>query len=341
MIVEDGFEVLYEEDCPVWGDGEVVVYGYGNQGRAQALCLRDSGVRVAVALRPDSPSRALATADGLEVVAPEEASRGELLIWAVPDEAIPVAAELLGTVPAGTAWLFLHGLALRWGWVEPPADVDVLLLAPQGPGSVLRQAWLAGEGLPAALAVERDVSGRGRERLLGCARALGCARGGLFWTTIAEETVVDHFGEQAVLCGGVPALVRAAWETLVEAGYGPQTAYIECLMQLKLLVDLMYERGVEGMRSAISATAHFGARENGEDVIGPETRRRLGGLLEGLERGDFARRWREASRGPGQDEPPWEMTDADEAFEAAGERVRRLLRWPGLSGRREGGADNG
>ncbi|MBD3371095.1 MAG: ketol-acid reductoisomerase [Candidatus Coatesbacteria bacterium] len=322
------FQVLHEEDCPRWTGGRIVIYGYGNQGRAQALCLRDGGLPVVVALRPGSPSREPAAADGLTVIEPVEAAKAELLVWAVPDEAMTDAAKGLGTVRAGSSWLFLHGLAPRWGWIEPPETVDILLLAPQGPGAALRSAYASGAGLPAAIAVEHDASGKAHQRLLAYARAIGCARGGLFRTDLAEETVVDHFGEQAVLCGGVPALVRAAWETLVAAGYGPETAYIECLMQLKLLVDLMYKRGVEGMRRAVSPTALFGAREYGAAVIGPETRGRLTDLLKTLESGEFAASWRATSKAGWNDGEL--TTERDDTFEAAGRRVRRCLRWPGL-----------
>ncbi len=322
------FQVLHEDDCPRWTGGRIVIYGYGNQGRAQALCLRDGGLPVVVALRPGSPSREHAADDDLTVIEPAKAGKAELLVWAVPDEAMTDAAARLGEVRGGSSWLFLHGLAPRWGWIEPPEAVDVLLLAPQGPGAALRSAYASGAGLPAAIAVERDASNKARERLLAYARAVGCARGGLFQTDLAEETVVDHFGEQAVLCGGVPALVRAAWETLVAAGYGPETAYIECLMQLKLLVDLMYERGVEGMRRAVSPTALFGARKQGAAVIGPEVRERLTNLLKTLESGEFAASWRAASTTGWSGEEL--SNERHDAFEAAGHRVRSGLHWPGL-----------
>ncbi|MBD3400649.1 MAG: ketol-acid reductoisomerase [Candidatus Coatesbacteria bacterium] len=325
-------EVLYEADCPPPAVEFVTIYGYGNQGRAQALCLRDGGRPVRCALRPGSSSRELAAADGIPVVEPGAAAETDLLVWAVADEAIPAAARLLADVRANSSWLFLHGLAVSKGWLEPPPDVDLLLLAPQGPGTALRTAFVSGDGLPAALAVEQDASGRARRRLLGYARAVGCARGGLFWTTFAEETVIDHFGEQAVLCGGVPALVEAAWQVLVEAGYDPRSAYIECLMQLKLLVDLMYEGGPAALRRAISPTALYGAQSRGRHVIGPQTRERLRKLLEELEGDRFARDWRWISSRKDWPRRREELLNADAAIEKAGRWVRDKLNWPGLEG---------
>ena len=324
------FEVFYEADCPELAVESITIYGYGNQGRAQALCLRDGGYPVRCALRPDSSSRKRAASDGVPVVDPAAAAETDLLVWAVADEAVPKAFDLLVSIRPKSSWLFLHGLVIDRGWLMPPADVDLLLLAPQGPGTALRKAYTSGRGLPAALAVEHETSGRAEERLLGYARALGCARGGLFHTTFAEETIIDHFGEQAVLCGGVPALVEAAWRTLVDAGYDPHSAYIECLMQLKLLVDLMYERGPAGMRRAISATALYGAQTRGRRVIGPETHRKLAELLSDLENGSFADDWRSASASEDWPQKRIEYLGEDDAIDKTGRYVRESLHWPGL-----------
>jgi len=325
-------EVLYEGDCPVLGLGRVAVLGYGNQGRAHALNLRDSGVDVTVALRPGSSSIDAARAERLAVCGIDDVAGADVLVWAIPDEAIPGAAQSFKNVKDGQLRLFLHGLAVTWGWLVPPENTDVALLAPQGPGAALRGLYLAGGGLPAALAVERDVTGTAKGRLLAYARLVGCARGGLLWTTFREETVVDHFGEQAVLCGGVPALVRAAWDTLVEAGHDPRLAYIECLMQLKLLADLMYERGTAGMRGAISGTALDGAATGGEDVIGRGTRKRLNALLKEIESGAFAERWLSESKSPDWPRERLRLLGGADSFEEAGRWVRENLRWPGLGG---------
>jgi ketol-acid reductoisomerase len=325
-------DVLYEEDCPDLDLGRVAVLGFGNQGRAHALNLRDAGVEVTVVLRERSKSIEAARGEGLRVSRIADAAGADVLVWAVPDEAVPDAAADFQNVKDGQLWLFLHGLAVTWGWITPPGNVDVALLAPQGPGTALRETYLSGGGLPAALAVERDYTGSAGKRLLAYARSAGCARGGLLWTTFREETVVDHFGEQAVLCGGVPALVRAAWETLVGAGHDPRLAYVECLMQLKLLADLMYRYGVSGMRRRISQTALYGAATGGGGVIAGETRGLLAALLERLETGEFAERWLAASR---RDEGRAErerLLGGGDPFEEAGRWVRENLRWPGLGG---------
>jgi ketol-acid reductoisomerase len=327
--------VLFEGDCPVFDLGRVAVLGFGNQGRAHALNLRDAGADVAVALRPGSPSIEGARAEHLPVCGLDEAADSDVLVWAIPDEAIPDAAQSFKNVKDGRLWIFLHGLAVTWGWITPPDKADVVLLAPQGPGAALRNLYLAGGGLPAALAVERDSTGTAQARLLAYARLVGCARGGLLWTTFREETVVDHFGEQAVLCGGVPALVRAAWDTLVESGHDPRLAYIECLMQLKLLADLMYERGTAGMRGAISGTALFGAATAGLSVIGPETRERLRALLEKTESGAFAERWLAASGKPDWPRERLRLLGGADPFEEAGRWVRENLRWPGIDGEKK------
>jgi len=329
---------FYEEDCPVLDLGRVAVLGFGNQGRAHALNLRDAGADVEVALREGSPSADAARAEHLSVCGFDEAAGADALVWAVPDEAVPDVAPFFKKVKDGRLWLFLHGLAVTWGWITLPENADVALLAPQGPGGALRNLYLAGGGLPAALAVERNFTGSAKERLLAYARLVGCARGGLLWTTFREETVVDHFGEQAVLCGGVPALVRAAWDTLVGAGHDPRLAYIECLMQLKLLTDLVYERGTAGMRGKISGTALYGAATGGGDVIGPETKNRLRALLEQIESGAFADRWLAVSAAEGKSgKPDWprereRLLGAADPFEEAGRWVRENLRWPGLGG---------
>ncbi len=325
-------EVLYDRDCPVLDLGRVTVLGFGNQGRAHALNLRDSGGDVRVALRENSPSAGAVRGEGLVTCRIAEAADADVLVWAIPDEAVPGVAGNLDGVKDGRLWLFLHGLAVTWGWIDPPKNADVVLLAPQGPGSAMRDLFVRGGGLPAVLAVERDYTGTAKRRLLSYARLVGCARGGLLWSTFREETVVDHFGEQAVLCGGVPALVRAAWETLVEAGHDPHLAYIECLMQLKLLTDLMYSSGVSGMRRRISETALYGAATEGEGVIGEETKGLLKNLLDRLESGWFAEHWLEASRGEEWPRERKRLVGKKDSFENAGRWVRENLLWPGIEG---------
>ncbi|MCK4594330.1 ketol-acid reductoisomerase [bacterium] len=327
-------EVLFEKDCPAMNLGRVIVLGLGNQGRAHALNLRDSGVEVHVALREGSESAESARNEGLTVCRIAEAAEADVVVWAIPDESMPDAAGTLVGIKDGQLWLFLHGMSVTWGWIDPPKNADVVLLAPQGPGTALRELYQGGGGLPAVLAVETDYTGSAKERLLAYARLVGCARGGLLWSSFREETVVDHFGEQAVLCGGVPALVRAAWETLVEAGHDPHLAYIECLMQLKLLTDLMYSSGVSGMRRRISQTALYGAATEGEGVIGEETKELLKNLLNRLESGGFAKHWLAASRGGEWPRERKRLVGGGDSFGDAGRWVRKNLHWPGIGGKK-------
>lgn len=269
----------------------VAVIGFGNQGAAQARNLRDCGVAVVVGARPGGPSAGRAAAEGFAIASPADAARsaGTVAVL-VPDEAIPALwAALAPSLPDGVLVLFAHGFALLYGGLAIPDRVDVGLVSPTGPGSVLRSTFEAGRLLPAYVAAAHDASGEALGRVRAYAEAIGC--GPLWPTTVREETEVDLFGEQVVLCGGMNALVTAAFEVLVARGYAPEIAYLECVHQLKFLADLLYARGVAGFRRGISGTALYGDVTRGPRVIGPESRRAMEAVLEEIRSGAFAREW--------------------------------------------------
>ncbi|MBD3367493.1 MAG: ketol-acid reductoisomerase [Candidatus Eisenbacteria bacterium] len=272
-------------------DGRRVgVIGYGSQGEAQALNLRDSGVDVVVGLREGSPSADRARTAGLDVTSVRGAAGSDIVALLIPDEEIvhAFAESVEPVVEEGSTLVLAHGFALRFGGLEIAGGIDVVLVAPMGPGTLLRERYQAGTGLPAAYAVDRDATGRARQTALEYGAAIGCARVGLFETGVAEETEVDLFAEQAVLVGGVIRLIEAAFETLVEAGYDPAVAYMECLYELGLTADLMQRFGVSGMRNRISRTALFGDLTRGGRIIGEETRNGMRQVLEEIRNGRFA-----------------------------------------------------
>ncbi|MCP4247574.1 MAG: ketol-acid reductoisomerase [bacterium] len=307
----------------------VAVVGYGNQGRAHALNLRDSGVAVAVGQRPGA-SFDRAVKDGFDVMAvPSVVERAALVILSLPDE---TAAEVFGREVAdklqpGMALGFVHGFNIRYGFIEPPDGVDVIMVAPKGPGSLLRSLYVEDKGLPALLAVERDCTGSARATALAWAAGIGATRAGVVETTFADETETDLFGEQVVLCGGVTALCKAAFETLVDAGYEPEFAYLECVHELKQIVDLIYESGLTAMRARISNTAEYGDLTRGPRLITDQTRQEMKRILAEIRSGDFAREWiAECRAGMGRFRR-LHQADAGTEFERAGEAVRALMPW--------------
>ncbi len=278
----------------------VAVLGFGNQGEAQALNLRDGGVQVVVGARPGGAGEARARAHGFAPV-PLEAAARRAAVCAVllPDERVPALwPAVAAALPPRAGVVFAHGFNLLYGDLPFPADADVVLVSPTGPGGVLRERYQHGEGLPAYLAVHRDGSGGAWALAERYAAGIGSARARLWRTTVREETEVDLFGEQAVLCGGMNALVTAAFETLVARGYAPEIAYLECVHQLKYLADLLHARGVAGMRRGISGTALYGDLTRGPRVVGAESRAAMAALLEEIRSGAFAREWAaESARG--------------------------------------------
>jgi ketol-acid reductoisomerase len=269
----------------------VAILGYGNQGRPHALNLRDSGVaELRIALRPDAPRTAQASADGFEIVRPAEAAAwADLLALLIPDEtqADLYQAELAPHLRPGTALLFAHGLAIRFGLIAPRPDLDIILVAPKGPGTALRSEYEAGRGLVALKAVHQDATGTAEPLALSYAAALGSGRAGILPTSFAEECEADLFNEQAVLWGAIPELILAGFETLTEAGFSPEIAYFECLTEVKLIADLIYARGIAGMREAISNTAEFGALEGGARIVTEATRAEMRRVLAEVRSGAF------------------------------------------------------
>ncbi|MBV9434673.1 MAG: ketol-acid reductoisomerase [Acidobacteria bacterium] len=290
-------KIYYENsaDLALIRSRKVAVFGYGSQGHAHALNLRDSGVEVRVALEPQSRSRSKAEGAGFKVHSPREAAEwGDVLVILVPDtvqpklykEAIaPALSQKTKTL------LFAHGFNIHFKTLTPPAHADVIMIAPKGPGHRLREVFAEGGGIPGLLAVHQDASGSARALALSYAKGIGCTRAGVIETSFGEETETDLFGEQAVLCGGVSALVKAGFETLVEAGYQPEIAYFECLHELKLIVDLMYRGGLNFMRYSVSDTAEYGDYTGGPKVVTKETYATLRKMLAEIRNGDFARQW--------------------------------------------------
>lgn len=273
---------------------KVAIIGYGSQGHAHALNLRDSGVSVRVGLPPESPSRAKAQKDGLTVNTPAEAAAwADVIMILAPDTRQPKLYRdaIEPNLKPGKTLMFAHGFNIRFGTIKPPAYVDVSMIAPKAPGHRVREVFTEGGGTPALLAVEQDSSGNAKALALSYAKGLGCARAGVLETTFTEETETDLFGEQAVLCGGVSELIKAGFETLVAAGYQPEVAYFECLHEMKLIVDLIYRGGLSYMRYSVSDTAEQGDYSAGPRIITPETRAEMRRILAEICDGSFARKW--------------------------------------------------
>src|SRR5450631_1404555 len=324
--------MFYDDDADLTLlDGKTVaIIGYGSQGHAHSLNLKDSGVSVVVGLRPDSSSVAKALEHGLEVAEPADAaSHGDVVMMLVPDELHRQVWEsgVKDGISAGNMLLFGHGFSIHYGEVVPPPDVDVALVAPKGPGHLVRRQYLEGSGVPGLVAVHQNPSGKALELALAYAKGIGCTRGGVIETTFREETETDLFGEQAVLCGGVTELVRAGYETLVDAGYDPRLAYFECMHELKLIVDLMYEKGIAGMRYSISNPAEYGDLTRGTRVIGEPTRQAMKDLLGQIQSGDFAREWIAENRAGQENFKRMREEQAGHQVEVVGKELRAQMDW--------------
>lgn len=273
---------------------KVAVIGYGSQGHAQAQNLRDSGIEVIVGQRPGSPNFERAVEDGFQPVSAREAAEAaDVIQLLVPDhiQARLYREDVASSMKAGKTLLFSHGFNIHYGQIVPPAGVDVVMVAPKGPGHLVRSEYARGAGVPALVAVQQDASGNALQTALAYARGIGATRAGVMETTFKEETETDLFGEQAVLCGGVSELIKAGFETLVEAGYQPEIAFFECMHELKLIVDLIYQGGLEYMRYSISDTAEYGDYTRGRRVVTEETRKAMKAILEEIQSGAFAREW--------------------------------------------------
>jgi ketol-acid reductoisomerase len=288
--------VYYEKDAdPGLIHGrKVAVIGYGSQGHAHALNLRDSGVDVRVGLRDGSSSKSKAEAAGLRVLSIAEASaEADVIMILLPDteQKAVYESDIAPNLKDGDALLFAHGFNVRFGRIKAPAGVDVAMVAPKGPGHLVRRTYEEGGGVPSLVAVEQDATGNAKDLALSYADAIGATRAGVLDTTFAEETETDLFGEQVVLCGGLTELIMAGFETLVDAGYQPESAYFECLHEVKLIVDLMYEGGIAGMRFSISDTAEYGDLTRGPRVVTKETRAEMRRILDEIQSGKFADEW--------------------------------------------------
>lgn len=307
----------------------IAILGYGSQGRAHALNLKDSGLDVVVGLRKDGSSWSRAVADGLRVEEPAAAVRGALIIaFLTPDL---VQAELyksvLPSIANGAAVLFAHGFNIHYRQIEPRADLDVILIAPKGPGGLVRRQFEEGHGVPCLVAVDKDRSGNALRLALAYAQGIGGARAGVIETTFAEETETDLFGEQAVLCGGATELVVAGFETLVAAGYQPEVAYYECMHELKLIVDLLHEGGLKKMYQFISQTAAYGDLTRGPRIVDEHVRARMKDVLAEVRDGTFAREWIEETRSGQKNFRRMMKADLDHKIEKVGAELRGRMDW--------------
>ncbi len=289
-------KIYYDQDAdPSFLQGKTVaIIGYGSQGHAHALNLSDSGVKVIVGLHRSSRRWDKVNQDGLEVREVDSATKqADIIMILVPDElqAAVYRDKIQPNLGKGKALVFAHGFNIHFGQIEPPADVDVFMVAPKGPGHLVRRMYKTGFGVPALLAVYQDATGKCREVGMAYARAIGATRAGLIETTFGEETETDLFGEQAVLCGGVTALIQAGFETLTQAGYQPEIAYFECLHELKLIVDLIYEGGIGRMRYSVSNTAEYGDLTRGPRIVTDQTRQEMKKILDEIRSGEFAKEW--------------------------------------------------
>ena len=308
----------------------VAIIGYGSQGHAHALNLTDSGIDVVVGLREGSSSADQAREHGLEVApVAEAASQGDVVMMLVPDERHREVWEtqVSDGIAAGNLLMFGHGFSIHFDEVEPPPDVDVAMVAPKGPGHLVRRQFSEGRGVPCLMAVHQDATGSARDLALAYAKGIGGTRAGVIETSFREETETDLFGEQAVLCGGVTELVRAGYETLVDAGYDPRLAYFECLHELKLIVDLMYEKGITGMRYSISNTAEYGDLTRGSRVISQPTRDAMKQILADIQSGDFAREWIAENRAGQENFQRLREEQSHHRIEQEGRKLRSMMDW--------------
>jgi len=309
---------------------KIAVVGYGSQGRAHALNLRDSGFDVTVGLRPGGPTEIKAKADGFTVQTPAEAVAGaDLVAVLTPDMVQPqLYREVIEpNIREGACLLFAHGFNVHYGQIAPRADLDVVLVAPKGPGALVRREYEIGRGVPSVYAVHQDKSGRAEEFALTYCAGIGGARQNAIKTTFKEETETDLFGEQAVLCGGATKLVQAGWETLVEAGYQPEVAYYECLHELKLIVDLFYEGGITRMHEFISETAQYGALTRGTYVVDDNTRAQMRKVLTEIQDGTFAKQWIAEYASGNANYKALKRGDLEHPIEAVGKKLRANMKW--------------
>jgi ketol-acid reductoisomerase len=336
--------VFYEHDAnPAALKGKVIaILGYGSQGHAQAQNLRDSGYNVVIGLDPQRPSAKQARADGLLVLSPAEAAeRADWIQILTPDETQGDFYEsaVKPALRPGKILGVSHGFSIHFKTIVPPKDVDVVMIAPKSPGHLLRRIYSEGRGVPSLLAIHQDASGRAREYALCYAHGIGSTRAGVLQTTFKEETESDLFGEQAVLCGGLTSLIKKGFETLVEAGYQPEVAYFECLHEMKLIVDLIYEGGLARMRYSISNTAEYGDLTRGPQVVADSTRTAMKEILARIQDGSFAREWIEENKKGGRNFAALRESEKRHSIEEVGTRLRAMMSWPPKEAKKSGATE--
>jgi ketol-acid reductoisomerase len=323
-------KIHYDADCPPQLGEPVAVIGYGSQGRAHALNLRDSGEDVRVGLYPGSKSIERVEADGLRAVpVPEAVSEATVVMVLTPDagQGKLFRESIEAHLQPRSMLMFAHGFAIHFAQIKPNQDIDVAMIAPKGPGHLVRSTYVAGQGVPALIAVHQDATGHAWRRAMAYARALGAGRAGILETTFKEETETDLFGEQAVLCGGVASLVKTGFETLVEAGYQPELAYFEVLHELKLIVDLMYRGGLGFMRYSVSDTAEYGDYSRGPRVIDSRTKDEMRKILGEIQSGEFAREWIAEDDQGRPNFTKWREEGAAHPIEETGRKLRGMMSW--------------
>jgi ketol-acid reductoisomerase len=324
--------IYYDDDADlsIIQGRKVAVIGYGSQGHAHALSLRDSGVDVRIGLPEGSKSRAKAAEEGLRVVTPAEAAdEADLIMILAPDtkQRHIYSESIAPNLKAGDAIFFGHGFNIRYGLITAPKDVDVAMVAPKGPGHLVRRQFVDGKGVPCLIAVEQNPTGGAKELALSYAAAIGGARAGVIETTFTEETETDLFGEQAVLCGGMAALVQTGFEVLTEAGYAPEIAYFECLHELKLIVDLLHEGGLTKMHKFISDTAKYGDLTRGPRIVNDKTKKEMGKILKEIQKGKFAKQWIAENAGGRKEYNRLMQADLDHQLETVGKELRARMPW--------------
>ena len=327
-------KIYYQEDCnlSLLEGKKVAIIGYGSQGHAHALNLKESGVDVIVGLYEGSKSWAKAEAQGLKVyTAAEAAKQADVIMILINDEkqAAMYKKDVEPNLEEGNMLMFAHGFAIHFGQIKPPANVDVTMIAPKRPGHTVRSEYQAGKGVPCLVAVQQDYTGKALDKALAYAAGIGGARAGVLETTFKVETETDLFGEQAVLCGGVTALMKAGFETLVEAGYAPENAYFECIHEMKLIVDLIYESGFQGMRYSISNTAEYGDYITGPKIVTDETKKAMKKILSDIQDGTFAKDWISENQTGCMHFGAMRRREAEHQLEAVGAELRKLYSWNG------------
>lgn len=325
-------KIYYDQDADlnVYKNRTIAIVGYGIQGRGQALSLRDSGLNVMVAQREGGPNYETAIKDGFKPVdAATAAKKADVIMILTQDHAQAdlYKKSIKRYLKKGKSIAFSHGFNIHFGLIKPPADVDVWMIAPKGPGALVRRQFEEGKGVPCLVAIHQDASGHALKDALAYAKGIGGGRAGIFATSFREETETDLFGEQAVLCGGASALVKAGFDTLVEAGYAPEMAYFECLHELKLIVDLIYEGGIKGMRARVSDTAEYGDYTRGPRIVNGRTRKEMKKILKEIQSGKFAREWMRENKNGRPNFNAYRKESENLPLEKVGENLRKMMSW--------------